>query len=188
MKIFKLTHESDGYKSIDITNSSIESFIVNGYYNDGKDFNLEETELSWYNNGDDEIICDFPFIAGNIPVISEKAFNVLSDEINKCNVEIIHLNIDKQKYYLLHFKTLSENLINTKESDIKYFRSGKIMSIDKFVFNKNIDDCPPLFINKDFPTILFCTDKVTEIIKNNKLIGLHIQECEVKAKGFLGLF
>lgn len=183
MKIYKLIHYSDSFLSVKLSNSLLLEKIVDGFYNQGKPFNQDFGKYEWQKN-DGETLCDFPFISGNIPLLSSKAFELLKHLINKSKVEIIPLDIENSTYYLLHFLETYEGILNIKSSKIEYFKDRTIQSIDKYVFLPKVEEATPFFMISELKTFLFANETVKDIIEKNNLTGLTFEECEIKKKYF----
>jgi hypothetical protein len=184
MKVYKLVHNSIGYKSINLKGNKLSETIANDFYKDGRSHNLGEIILNWANSKGKEIICDFPFISGNIPVMSEKAYCVLQPLIEKSSVEIISLIIEGEKYFLLHFLNALSDVLNEKKSKIITFKNGNIQNISHYVFYPEVADKTPFFLIEQLKTFLFANEEVVNLVKANKLVGLNFEEAEIKTKSF----
>lgn len=180
MKIYKLIHNSEFFWSVKLDNTLLLEKIVDGFYNNGTSFDIDFGKYEWQKN-EGETICDFPFISGNIPLLSSKAFEVLEPFVSKSKVEIIPIIIEADTFYLLHFLETFD-VLNLKASKISYFKDKTIQSIDKYVFLPEVTEVTPFFMIPQLKTFVFVREEVKNIIIKHNLVGLDFQECDVKKK------
>lgn len=177
--IYKIENNNNGYKSINLDDTQILDLILDDRFNsDSYDYYITDS-YKWSDEDDDLEICDFPFITGSIPVISERAFFVLKELLLESNISAIEFKINDSIYYLLNFNKPLKDIINLKKSTIQYFSDGGIMNIDDFVFNRNLDTNIPMFIPEEYKIFTFCNEDFKKIIIDNNLTGLSFEDCKI---------
>ena len=84
MKIYKLFHKVDGYKAINTKGTKLEESFIE--YGNDIDFSKHEGDnFEWYSESTDKD-CDFPFINGSTPVISEEVYNIIAPLISQHSI------------------------------------------------------------------------------------------------------
>ena len=177
MKIYRLYHKVDGYKAILTKGTTLESCMLeNG--NDAKFGSFKGQPFKWSDSTGTKI-CDFPFIDGNIPVMSERAYAAINSTITPC---ASHTNIDVEgsKYEIIEAKKISDTL-DTEKSVIKYFKDGRIMNIKKYVFKSNVT-YPAMFRVAELPIFTFVSEEIINKLKEvNCLDGLDTELCGIES-------
>lgn len=138
--------------------------------------------LSWYIEEGDKR-CDFPFMYGFIPIVSQRAYKVLIDLISTEEIEFLPLFIEDEQYYLLNLLIQKENILNLKKSKVKYFSNGRIMGISEFVFN-HTEAGSSIFRISESKTSIFITENIKQEIENYKLTGSNTIKCKVVKPSF----
>ena len=179
MKIYKLTHDSDGFKTINLRNSKLLNAIIDGFYNDGKPYGIDFGKYKWIESN--EIICDFPFISGAIPVVSKNICRALEEYIDKSNIELLPIKVEEEDFYIFHFLNAYKNILNTKLSKIEYFNNGTIKNIKEYVFLSKVKDLAPIFILEDFDMYTFVNEEVANVFSNYEGSGIQLEECRIDA-------
>ena len=178
MKIYKLTHNSNGFKTIDLRESKLLDAIINDFYNEGKPYTLAFGNYKWIEPN--ETTCDFPFISGSIPVISENIYKELETFIKKSDIELLPINIEGKNYFVFHFLNSFNNILNTRYSRIEYFKNGTIKNIKKYVFLPNVEDVSPIFTIEELNTYTFINEDVANILKKYSNCGIELEECKIR--------
>lgn len=175
MKIYKLFHKVDGYKAINTKGTKLEESFIK--YGDGIDFSIHEGDrFDWYSESTDKD-CNFPFINGSTPVISEEVYNVIAPLISQ-HSKITNIRVGESVFKVVD-ATIIDGILDKEKSTIKYFKDGRIMNIKKYVF-KLIPDIPSIFKIPELKTFTFVTEDVIRALKEaNKTEGLDYLECDV---------
>ena len=175
MKIYRIYHKVDGYKAIITKGTSLEQCMIENKH-DAKFGHFKDTQFQWSDSAGDKV-CDFPFIDGNIPVMSEKAYTSICSIIALC-ASHTNIEVEGDKYEIIEAKKISRAL-DTENSEIEHFKNGRIMYIDKYVFKANVV-YPPMFRIEELPIFTFVTEKVIKKLqKANCTDGLDTEECEI---------
>ena len=179
MKIYRLQKEY-GFAELIPNNESLDMINEGFVGKPMKDYwNIQK--MKW-NKEESDIIGDFSFLAGLIPVINNNVFKKLSAVIAKESVELLPIVINDEKYFALNILNIKSNILNEKKSNIEYFEDNSIMYINEYVFNDI--HVEPIFKIHQLTTHIFTTDVLKNIIKKEKLTGINFIECKVKAKGW----
>jgi len=178
MKIYKLTHNSNGFKTIDLKESKLLKAIINDFYNDGKPYAQTFGNYNWIEPN--ESVCDFPFISGAIPVISENIYKELETYIKKSNIELLSINVEGKNYFVFHFLNSFNNILNKRCSKIEYFKNGTIKNIKEYVFLPNVKDVSPIFTIEELNTYTFINEEVANILKKHSNCGIELEECKIR--------
>lgn len=177
--IYKIENDNS-YKSINIDDTQILDLILEDNFNsDSFDFHILDS-YKWSDEENELDICDFPFIMGTIPVISERAYLVLKELLIESNISVIEFKVTDSIYYLLNFNKPLKEIINLNKSTIQYFSDGNIMDITDFVFNINLNQNIPLFIPNEYKIFTFCNEEFKKIVIDNNLTGLLFEECIIE--------
>ena len=166
MKIYKLFHKVDGYKAINTKGTKLEESFIE--YGNDIDFSKHEGDnFEWYSESTDKD-CDFPFINGSTPVISEEVYNIIAPLISQHSI-ITNIKVGERIF----------KIVDKEKSNIKYFKDGRIMNIKNYVF-KLIPNIPSIFKISELKTFTFVTEDVIKaLIEAKKTEGLDYLECEV---------
>lgn len=175
MKIYRIYHNVDGYKAINIKNSKLEDSFIK--YGNDVDFSMYDGECFNWSGETSDKITDYPFINGSTPVFSNNVFEFLKGLIIS-NCTICTIKVDVEEYKIVDAKTLS-GILKPELSTIKYFKDGRIMNIKKYVF-ANLQNIPPIFKIPELKTFTFVTEEFVDVLKSiNRLDGLNFEECEI---------
>jgi len=177
MKVYKFWHKANEYKNIDLEGTLLLDKVVDGFYNDGKAFNCDFGTFKWIEKDLKE--CDFPMINGSIPVVSQRAYEVLDPYLDKENIEILPITIDNTPYYIIHLLNVYD-VLNEKRSVIQRFRNGGIKNIEKYVFLPSVSDVPNLFQITQNQMFVFVKEELFNVISEAKLTGADFEECQIK--------
>lgn len=140
-------------------------------------------ETKW-NRENGEIICDFPFLLGMIPLCSLKIYNKLHENLNLENIEFLPIRIENELYYIMNPCLSIKGILNKKRSKIDYFSNGEIMWISKYVFYPN-DVQASLFKIPEMYTAVFATTTFVDFINENHFTGIEFEPCTIKKESFL---
>lgn len=174
MKTYKFYHKSGDYRSISLKGTELENALSsNPFTVRFEDFS--DTEYSWVNQKD--VVSDAPFIDGCIPVLSQRAFDVLGAKICD-NTKSIRIFVEDQPFYILYDEQIIEGALNFEKSIIRFFRDGRIMQIKKYAFKNK--QYPSIFKIKEDLTFDFVTEDVIQLIIDAKLVGFDWEECLIE--------
>ncbi len=151
--------------------------VVEGFYNDGQRYNKDFDSFHWIEQ-DDTPICDFPMINGCIPVVSERALTIIQPFIEEDGVEILPINVEEEPFYILHPLKIYD-VLNTKKSEIQYFKSGRVKNVGKYVFKSAVANAPNLFHVSTLQTFVFVKEELFQAISQSQLTGADFEECPI---------
>lgn len=177
MKVYKFWHKANEYKNINLEETLLLDKVIDGFYNDGKAFNCNFGTFKWIEKDLKE--CDFPMINGSIPVVSQRAYEVIDPYLDKEGIEILPITIDNIPYYIIHLLNVYD-VLNEKRSVIQRFRNGDIMNIEKYVFLPSVSDAPNLFQITQNQMFVFAKEELFNAISEAKLTGADFEECQIK--------
>lgn len=176
MKIFRLYHKVDGYKAICTKGTKLEESLIN--LGNDVDFSKHEGSKFEWCGEESDVVCNFPFIDGSIPVLSTKAYSVIQKILVNC-IMLTNIQVHGDNYIILD-ANLVEGVLNTEKSSIKYFKDGRVMNIKKYVFN-SIDDIPAAFKIPECKTFTFVTEDVISALEESGITdGLNYELCDVE--------
>ena len=171
MKTYRLFHKSTDFKSINLKGTALENALsATPFAVHFEDFS--DTNYSWVNENDMD--SDAPFIDGCIPVLSQKAFDVLSPLFNKYS-KSVRIHVNGEPYYIIYGEQIIEGALNEEKSKIRYFRDGRIMQIKEYAINNK--PYPSIFKVKEDLTFDFVTEDVIRKIDEAGLKGFGWVEC-----------
>lgn len=143
----------------------------------------KEVEAKWHQERGD-LICDFPFLLGTIPLCSLKVYYKLQEKLNLEGIEFLPIKIENKLYYIMNPCLSIKGILNKKKSKIDYFSNGEIMWVSKYVFYPN-EIGASMFKIPEMYTSIFVTTSFTEFIKENHFIGIDFEPCEIKKESIL---
>lgn len=167
MKLFKVKNIVRDFASINFSDIDMTCVLK-----EGKIDLLEGHRFSWdKSNGTN--ISDCPFYIGTLPIFdSKKLGNILANS----NVKIATFEVEGIQYNAIAAPKLSGSIINREYSELRTFRSGKIMNVKKYVFNKGIK-YPPIFMLEEFVLSTFCDEIIAQRLLNCGFSQLQLCEC-----------
>ncbi len=121
---------------------------------------------------------DFPDFATHIPVFSKNAISSM-EEILSSYGQILPLNCSQGDYFAYNVTTVIDGL-NEEKSEIIRIPTGKIMTITKFIINRDKLAGQYIFKLKRAELMdVFVTEDFVELVKKNKLSGFDFHEIEL---------
>lgn len=169
MKLVELKNIANGFASIDFGDIDMTSVLKEGKLDlvRGKSFKWNRN----LGNG----ISDCPFYIGAMPIFdSEKLGTVLSS----LNVALAEFEVEGRSYTIIGAPHFNGNVINREKSEMRTFRSGKIMNVKKYVFNPDYN-YPPIFTPSEFVMGTFCQKETAQILLSCKFLQLRLVESEI---------
>jgi hypothetical protein len=119
----------------------------------------------------EERVSDFPFLIGHVPVVSDRALDVLKPFLGPL-VDTLPIRVPGGGYTALHIRDLADCL-DTDASKIRWFEPGHARSIERYVFDPDALRGHGLFRLQIFPDgYAFLTGEVMAAIKSAGLTGL----------------
>ncbi len=143
----------------------------------------KEAEAKWYRE-EGELICDFPFLLGTMPLCSLKVYHKLQEKLNLEGIEFLPIKIENELYYIMNSCLSIKGILNKKQSKIDYFSNGEIMWISKYVFYPNEIEAS-MFKIPEMYTAIFATASFVEFIRENHFTGIEFEPCAIKKESFL---
>ena len=169
MKIFKLYNEVNGYASIDFTNANM-SDIAKGIVNVSA---ISGINLNWKIDEEDTVKGDCPFYIGAFPVFDAtktKGFDFK-------NAETATFKVEDKEFVAVSAPMLSGQLIDRDKSDLRLFKSGKIMNVRRFALKSGCS-YPPIFRLEEYPLYTFVCEEIMKSLQELGLTQLKFEECE----------
>lgn len=109
-----------------------------------------------------------------VPVFSTKAKNALSPLIAK-NVEFLPMDFPEKTFFAVNVLTILEGAVDLSQCKYNTFPSGRVMWIDKYVFNKHVVEKAPIFkIAEESKLDAFVSDSFRDIIVQEGLEGFKL--------------
>lgn len=175
MKIWKLIFDADNYEwfipSPPWLSDMIQSFCGNSLQNEWVPIEVEcgEPEKALP-------ISDFPLLYSHIPVLSSKAFTILSPTI-KDDVEFLQIAHKGEDYYALNVVSIL-NCVDYQKSVFRRFPStGRIMAFQQYAFNVSEVKNHHIFKIPDEPLRYpFVSDQFRSLCIENKLTGCKFEQ------------
>lgn len=143
----------------------------------------KEVEAKWYQEVG-ELICDFPFLLGTIPLCNVEIYHKLQEKLNLEGIEFLPIRIENELYYIMNPCLSIKGILNKKQSKIDYFSNGDIMWISKYVFYPNEIETS-MFKIPEMYTSIFATTSFVEFIRENHFTGIEFEPCAIKKESFL---
>jgi len=145
--------------------------------------NWKTIETKW-NRENGELICDFPFLLGTIPLCNVEIYHKLQEKLNLEGIEFLPIRIENELYYIMNPCLSIKGILNKKQSKIDYFSNGDIMWISKYVFYPNEIETS-MFKIPEMYTSIFATTSFVEFIRENHFTGIEFEPCAIKKESFL---
>lgn len=170
MAIYKLTNKPNGFASINFGDLDMSKILATG---DIKQLNGRE--FHWTKDADNSKISDCPFFIGALPIF--KASKVAS-VIDKLNVNKALFSVDGESYTAIAAPLFKGKAINREKSTMRAFKSGKIMTVEKYVFNKGIA-FPSAFRLEEFNLFTFVDQESYLLLKSCNLSEFVAEPCQL---------
>ncbi len=127
--------------------------------------------MKYMHESDSYLKSDFPWLMGRYLVYRENSMCILKDILEK-NGEILELKTTNNEVLFIHNTQVLNDALDESRSVIDRFRSGKILNIRKFVFDKNVVQGVDIFRVPYRSAPTFVSEKYVEIVKANNLVGI----------------
>lgn len=175
--MYKITASIDGYKVLDLSRAGITDILSKMTLDSLAE--LKNRVVYWAPDSLSDKTSECPFIIGAIPVLSERLYSLLKPLICSADVLTIPIQIVDNntvlRYYLLVAPTKA-GLVDKDDSDIRFYRDGRIMNIKKFSFKGPVD-CP-IFRVEEQPVFTFASEEIASILKR-EVKEIILTPCEV---------
>lgn len=171
MKLIELKSIANGFASIDFGDIDMTTVLKEGKleFVEGKTFR--------WNRSTGNAISDSPFYIGAMPIFdTEKLSGILSS----LNVASAEFDVEGRSYTIINAPHFNGDIINREKSEMRTFRSGKIMNIKKYVFNSGFN-YPQIFTPSEFVMNTFCKKETAQMLLSCEFNQLLFVECEVEA-------
>lgn len=167
MKTYILKNKGGNYKTIDTREHELASIIEHAEWNrlseiDGKSFH-------WLGDG---IIPDCPFIIGAIPVIKT---SLIDNVAFSGEARTVQIDIEGSSYTII-LAEQKGGLLDESSSEIKRFKSGRIMRISRYVLQKHNFS---LFRLQEYPLFTFVSDGIYESLYHLPTNEIIFEECNI---------
>lgn len=170
MRIYKLYNKVNGYTSIDFSNVNM-SDIAKGIVNVST---ITGINLCWKINEGDNVKGDCPFYIGAFPIFEAAKIKGITFE----NAETAVFKVEGKDFVAIAAPFLSGHIIDKEKSDLRLFKSGKIMSVKRFALINN--NCyPSVFRLEEYPLFTFVCEDMMNALKKLDFAQLLFDECEI---------
>ena len=169
MKIIQLKNLVNGFATIDFSAINMDAVLKNG------ELSLVAGKSFHWNTESGKSISDCPFYIGAMPIFST---DKLGDALNNTAVKTATFDVDGKSYTIVAAPHLSGQIINLQKSECRTFRSGKIMNVNKYVFNSDVK-LAPIFTPEEFVLFTFCNLEVAKQLQSCHFNQLQFVECPV---------
>jgi hypothetical protein len=169
MKIIQLKNVANGFASIDFSRIDMNAVMREG--------NLEiitGKQFTWNRNTGNQI-SDCPFYIGSMPIFETEK---LRPALNSLNVKSAEFKVEGKQYTMIAAPQISGSVINREASEMRAFRNGEIMTVQKYVFNANYE-YPEIFTPKEFIMDTFCSLNAAKNLLYCQFHELKFIECEI---------
>jgi hypothetical protein len=170
MKIIQLKNLANGFASIDFADID-----MNKVLKEGKVDIIQGKSFKW-NKSTGDLISDSPFYIGAMPIFDTKK---LGNALSALAVKSATFDVEGHSYTIIAAPQLKGNVINRDQSEMRTFRSGKIMNVSKYVFTEDIN-YPEIFTLEEFTLSTFCMPDIAKLLLSCKFAQLQFSECSVK--------
>jgi len=169
MKVFKLFNEVNGYASIDFSDVNM-SDIVKGVASVKA---ISDKSFLWNPSDNESIKGDCPFYIGSFPVFEASKVKGVDFE----NAETATFNVEGKGYIAVAAPILPGQIINREKSDLRLFKSGKIMNVKRFALKSGCS-YPSIFRLEEYPLYTFVCEEMMKSLQELGLTQLKYEECE----------
>ena len=122
-------------------------------------------------------ISDSPFYIGAMPIFdTEKIGRILS----YLNVASAEFEVEGRSYTIIDAPHFNGDVINREKSEMRTFKSGKIMNVKKYVFNSGFN-YPNIFTPSEFVMETFCNKETAQLLLSCRFNQLQFVECNVES-------
>lgn len=170
MKIIQLKNLVTGFATIDFSEVNMDAVLKDG------DLSIVSGKSFHWNKESGGKISDCPFYIGAMPIFATEK---LGDTLKDTNIKTALIDVDGISYTVISAPCLSGQIINLKESNCRTFRSGKIMTVNKYVFNSGINYIP-IFTPEEFVLFTFCNIEIAQKLQSCHFNQLQFVECQIK--------
>lgn len=177
MNIYRIFNPNREYKAIDYAETPILDNLGKIYWENQVE--VSSFPYTWV-KGEGEDICDCPFIIGSVPVFSEAAYRAIASHFDKNEMQIIPIFVEGIPYYIVNVIRVLPDILNEKKSKIVRFSDGRVMDIEKYVFQKKVN-VPNIFKISQLDTYTFVNEEMASIIMDAHLTGLALEKCKISS-------
>lgn len=172
MTIFQVTNSPNGYANIKFDGIDMASILNNGDLSQ-----LQGGTFEWNSQqGNGNLaIPDCPFFIGTLPIFrTDKIIEI----VNPLDVNSATFKVNDTDYTALFPRTIVEGSLDIENSAIRYFRNGRIMTIDSYVFCGHMT-YPSIFKISELNLFSFVTEDFAQTLMNCGLNNLELNKCNV---------
>ena len=169
MKVYKMYNEVNGYASIDFSDVNM-SDIVKGTVSVRA---ISDKNLVWDPSDNESIKGDCPFYIGAFPVFEATKIKDFDFE----NAETASFKVEGKEFIAVAAPILPGQLIDKEKSDLRLFKSGKIMNVRRFALKSGCS-YPPIFRLEEYPLYTFVCEEMMKSLQELGLTQLKFEVCE----------
>lgn len=175
MKIYRLAWSSKFWFLNASTFADLERLALFGTGRDTATLVPIRVELVQTNNDETLSPSDFPWLASNVPALSERAANRLRNVLVK-HGELVELTSHDGEFFALNAK-IRADVIDMERSSVTRFRSGAVMEIGHYVFREDAIGDWDIFrsVHDDRSGDIFVSERYVEAVRESGLPGAEFE-------------
>ena len=145
MKVYALRVDPEKFATLELVDDDDQHLLIDG-------FNAQPMAAAWpeprvrltpAEPGREELVGDFPNLAGSIPVLSGRAVRALGDLIEP-HGELLRLEAEDGEYWAFNV-LVTVDLMDAEASEAEYLAPGRILLVRRFVPRRDAGPLPPIF-------------------------------------------
>ena len=147
------------------------NFDIPGNYTGGK-----YTPIEMVKEYKGKPMCNIPYYFTGLLILDNEALNALSDLLKKSNIEILKINCKDRELHAINILDVfkASQVLDCDKTEFKYFSSGKIMYVKKYVFlEKEVASKHIFEVKEGLGTLV--SDEFKQRVEQYKLIGLKFK-------------
>lgn len=173
MRVYLLDPDSDRFHNFAVVDDSASR--IHHQFDGRPMLDWEPMRIMAADTDDELAVLGDHALLGTIPVFSQAAANALGDMLRK-NGELLPLQYARRPYFAYNVTTVIDCL-DRDQSVIKHFSTGRVMSVDKFVFVPELVSELEIFKIPQLPRgFVFVRDAFVDKARSSNLLGLQFTE------------
>ena len=170
MKLIELKNITKGFASIDFGDIDMTAVLKEGK------LDLVQGKTFRWNRDTGNAVSDCPFYIGAMPVFDTEKIQGILSSINVASAEFI---VEGRSYTIIGAPHFPGDVINREKSEMRTFKTGKIMNVKKYVFIPDFD-YPQIFTPSEFVMETFCKKETIQLLLSCRFNQLQFVECDVE--------
>lgn len=176
--VYRIYSQNKNYKTISYDKTPLMRIIGSELWGDYSE--IETFKYKWVEDANEKIVCDSPFLMGAIPIFGESVVLGVKNFLSPALVDVLPIEVEGERYCILKAKILLDNILNLRRSKIVKFSDGRIMKVEKYVFNQQ-NNIPLIFKIRQYPLFTFITDSLALSLEMLHPTGLAMEKIDTTA-------